>query len=681
MSCGFLWGYGCWRGATGCRLCLQLLEQHWPQVRCTTPATFSKGTSLICPLHRGIRGCLWRTTGCSTAGGPSRVAIALLAICTALCALAGHGQEAYYAGLGIGLLFVIDAIWLVIRRAPRRLGRLLACAGAAGVLALLLSGVQLLPQLATLPFTVRGGELALRDAWSFSSSLRNLAQLVFPFTLGCYTHDNYSGPWNYWEGNLGVGLAVIIAAILGFTLGFRDRNVRRLGLLALFSVLFALGKEGRVFEVLYRVLPGVAMFRAPGRMLFWFTTLVPVLAALGLHRLWERVGFCSPRAGFWVTVFVAFAGGAASVVMPVVCGVSPVTPFVSWARATAPTHNVLDALVLQGGAALGVLTFAAVLPVFWAALADNRPMARPAHGAVFLALLGGCMLQAIAGARHLIRVVPAREAVPMELASAVKEAMSRCPEQPCRVLAASGLIPDTAAVMAGIEKVTGYDAFQLRGFAMALSAQGTGDPTYILRHYDRDPTAFPAILWTNEFLDAWGVHFVLASRDWVRSRLVDPGGWHEVPLPRMGRRDVVLLQRVRPAPRYRLKMPGNRASAREAVHLASVNDPTAGRWQFVVSAEEDGQFEIAHPYAPGIRVLVDGETTEALSDEHAVLVVRLNKGEHRVAVEYRPPWFLTGCLCTACGLLAAVGLVLWPFRRRGGDPAQARVPEACRGAA
>ncbi len=594
--------------------------------------------------------------------------IGWLAVFAALCLLAGHGQEAYYAALGLGLLYLVDLMRFLVAGRPRSAATVTVGAAGGAILAVAIAAVQLLPQIATLPSTVRGGQLALRDAWSFSSSLLNLVQLVFPFALGCYTHDNYSGPWNYWEGNLGLGLVATSLAVLGTAAHFRCRRVRKLTFLALFSVWFALGSEGRLFELLYAVVPGVGLFRAPGRMLFWFAAIAPILSSLGLAYVWDRIGPPSAKVRLRGLVVAAGGGVLLGLIWPVTCGAGIANLLGDWARGTTGSHSFVDALLLQAGLAGTIVLLALMIEAAPHLLGSPGSAAPLWRNAIPTAVTAGLFCGAMAGMHHLVHVVPPREAVPSSLARAVREAEQRCPVRPCRVLAASGQLPDTAAVVAGIEKLTGYDAFQLRSFATALSVQGTGDPSYLLRHYDRDPTAFPAVLWHNEYLDAWGVHFVVARRDWLATRLVDPGGWIPIPLPPRFGSDLVLLRRVHPVSRFRLlsAAAGEASTPGSTARLEVVpTDPRSGRWQFRVEALEPVRFVLALPRAPGMVVRLDGFPVAARTTVHGCMSIAIEPGVHRVDVEYRVPHFWAGAVLTAMGVVVAGALLISGRWRRG----------------
>ena len=609
--------------------------------------------------------------------------VALLGTVAALTVLAGHGQEVYYAALGLGVLLVVDIVRGLLTGQFRRIAVHLLVLAAAGGLAVAVASVQLLPQWATLPYTVRSGKLALRQAWSFSTSLANLIQLPLPLALGCSAHDNYRGPWNYWESNLGLGTAVLVLAVVGAVAGLRYRPVRRVLLLCVFSVWFALGKEGWLFELMYHAVPGVGLFRAPGRMLFWFAALVPVLVAYGVwwltrrFRLGERAGgiekLLVPALAAWTT------GGVLAVLWPQYCGVNPLE--------LHGLHAVtLDYALSVLGLGAAVVAVAAVSAALMRTFGAALPMLATS---VWFGVQVLLTQQAFALAMHLLPVLPQTKALALTTADRFKVRLRDCPEQPCRVLTLPSYVPDTDAVLVGLEKLTGYDAFQFKHVAGPLMEAGGVPAEAMFRWYDRD-AAIARLTWTTRALDAWAVHFLLVTPEWLEFRFGERAGWHEQRLfgtDALALSQVTVLRRLQPAPRARLySSPGHTGFSSPDIPMVDGTALPGGRevriqyerpraglagvWRVWVDCPIPSRLELADPWAPGMQVWVDGKRSRLQMNYWGQVAVELPAGKHEVLLAYRPPMLVPGAALSLTGLgLTAVLVLVRP--KRAGEAAAA----------
>ena len=249
------------------------------------------------------------------ASGRSRIRWgAALAVAIALQLLAGHTQTTFVNMVGLGLW----AGWPVLgwsRGAGRRRGGAEETTGTRGhgepgtnderparlrdyllpllavIPAILLAAAQLLPTLELNGLGLRTGGLPYRQAVSFSLRPRLLAQsLLPPFGRGL---DAAFGSEGYAEFVGYVGIAALVLAGIGLSLLWRRTaeakrppwNVQRATLLAASGFLLALGAYNPLYYLLWRVIPGFDLFRAPARWLELFALGVAALAAFGLDAL------------------------------------------------------------------------------------------------------------------------------------------------------------------------------------------------------------------------------------------------------------------------------------------------------------------------------------------------------------------------------------------------------------
>ena len=155
----------------------------------------------------------------------------------------------------------------------------------------MLAAAQLLPTLELNSLGLRTGGLPYRQAVSFSLRPRLLAQsLLPPFGRGL---DAAFGSEGYAEFVGYVGIAALVLAAIGLSLLWRRSaevnrppwNVQRATLLAASGFLLALGAYNPLYYLLWRVIPGFDLFRAPARWLELFALGVAALAAFGLDAL------------------------------------------------------------------------------------------------------------------------------------------------------------------------------------------------------------------------------------------------------------------------------------------------------------------------------------------------------------------------------------------------------------
>src|SRR5688572_17368329 len=91
-----------------------------------------------------------------------------------------------------------------------------------------------------------------------------------------------------WVGYVGIVGAVL--AMVGLVAGPR-RITWLLGAIAFVALVLALGQFEPLYPVLYRVVPGLALFRVPARWLIVYSFVVSMLVGLGVQALANGVGW------------------------------------------------------------------------------------------------------------------------------------------------------------------------------------------------------------------------------------------------------------------------------------------------------------------------------------------------------------------------------------------------------
>jgi hypothetical protein len=215
----------------------------------------------------------------TAAAGPRRRGGALLAgaAVVGLILLAGHTQSAYIVLVGTG-------VYALLRSLPNLRQRHWAQAlwGPAGLLLMALGGAclaaaQLLPTLELSRLSVRSGGLPYNEAASFSLNPTLLFKAFLPPLLWPPPFSEYVA----YVGLIGLALAGLGAWAVA---RWRRPGLEMLGL-ALLGVFLALGAYNPAYYLLYKLVPGFDLFRAPARWLLLYAFGAALLAGAGLEAL------------------------------------------------------------------------------------------------------------------------------------------------------------------------------------------------------------------------------------------------------------------------------------------------------------------------------------------------------------------------------------------------------------
>lgn len=207
----------------------------------------------------------------------------------ALQLLAGHTQAAYIVLVAAGLYALLAPVvsglvsgrlraWRPLLRAI--VLRLVLLVGVV-ILGSLLSAAQLLPTLELSGLSYRSGGLPYREAASFSLRPQLLLQsLLPPYALDLSQVFGAS----FSEFVAYAGIASLLLAIAGWIWGRRSQR-HVFGLSAAIGLFLALGVFNPVYYLLYRIVPGFALFRAPARWMLLYSFGVSLLVGYGIEAI------------------------------------------------------------------------------------------------------------------------------------------------------------------------------------------------------------------------------------------------------------------------------------------------------------------------------------------------------------------------------------------------------------
>ncbi|MCX6141647.1 MAG: hypothetical protein NTZ35_00360, partial [Ignavibacteriales bacterium] len=147
--------------------------------------------------------------------------------------------------------------------------------------------------------TVQGGlDYDYATSWSFAPGemMTWLVPSWYGFGIekykGLFTKNQeqmanfYSGPQPFTHAPQYMGLIVLLLALYGFARNRKDPFVQYLGLMIVFSLLIAFGKElPIIYDLMFKFFPMFNKFRIPSMILVLIQIFVPVLAAYGIVSL------------------------------------------------------------------------------------------------------------------------------------------------------------------------------------------------------------------------------------------------------------------------------------------------------------------------------------------------------------------------------------------------------------
>lgn len=247
--------------------------------------------------------------------------LAASAVVWALALLAGHSQTFYNQALMVAIWALAPVVWQALASVRRRRFRsawrdhasqlldVLIPLAAIALLAVGLSAIQLLPTLELSGLSYRSGGLPYRDHAAMSLPPWRLGFTLLPHyarDLGQALGTDAYGEWVGYVGLTGLALALLGLGYVG------ARRLRlQAGILALTGLLLSFGAYNPVDYLLYAIVPGWNLFRAPARWLEATLLGVALLAALGVHRLlsgWRPV-WSNPRnrLPIWVGLALGLA--------------------------------------------------------------------------------------------------------------------------------------------------------------------------------------------------------------------------------------------------------------------------------------------------------------------------------------------------------------------------------------
>ncbi len=610
------------------------------------------------------------------------------AIVFALQIFSDNTQIVFYTSAGVAVYALLRTI--LFSRERRTAGR--ALRGFAGVIGLLglgaaLAAVQVVPEVELAGHSVRSiGSYAF--ASSFSLPPENLLTFLAPSIMGDDIVTPYWGRNFPWEMIVYIGVLPLLAALFGMT-RVRNRCCLIFTVLALLTLLVALGSYTPVYPILFRFLPGFNMLRGNCKLILLTAFFLALLAGFGL----DEILFAEPGRGrrLFRNILIAAALAAAAGL-----AARSETALRFWRdtvlrsdavqegiqRPPPDPDNAGDVRETLGTAANSVIRFAGLLAaaalVFYGVRAGRiRP---PTAAGLSLALILFDLWSF--GFPYLIPTPPGKSGWPGE----VIDFLRKDPE-PSRVFTAEGVLPNPG-LPHGIANIVGHHENRIRRYMEFLHfSQGMRNleemlPGRLPFDYLRfsplfhllnvkyvllpprirvNPEAFPLELATERMRvysnpGCLPRCYIVRQAAFVRDRnlllsVLDSPHFNP-------RRAVILEDESAP-------WPGAGGPAGD--DRAEITSCSANRVTVSAALDGEGYLVLADTFYPGWTASVDGEKKPVYRANYVQRAVHLEPGKHTVEFIYSPRSFKIGAGIT----LAALGIVMVLVRRpRGGkDPA------------
>lgn len=203
--------------------------------------------------------------------------------------LLGHPQFFYLVIVGLVLYQLLQTIGAPRNQRLLTLYRALTFDVVSLGIACVLSACQLLPAFEFMGSINRSGGSSYEFLTDSSVPVINLLTYIAPNLFGDGMTVPYWGEWYLWEVTSYLGIATMILVFSGLWLhGFRDRTWRIWLFAAVIVMVVALGRYAPVYAWLLRALPGLSLFRNPGRFLFVANFFLCAAAGWTIDKLGAR---------------------------------------------------------------------------------------------------------------------------------------------------------------------------------------------------------------------------------------------------------------------------------------------------------------------------------------------------------------------------------------------------------
>lgn len=210
--------------------------------------------------------------------------IAISSVIIGVQFLAGQPQISYYTIL----LTIAYFLWREFFNYPtfKLKAKALILLALLIILGILIGLAQILPTYELTKFSERSGGVSFQFATQYSYYLPDLLTFFYPFINGHPGKATYKVNGIFWEDYGYVGIIPIIFAFLAVFFTIKKNKYTRFFLaLLVISFILMLGEKGILYNILFRVVPGMNYFRFSNRFIVFVDLSLAILASVSISHL------------------------------------------------------------------------------------------------------------------------------------------------------------------------------------------------------------------------------------------------------------------------------------------------------------------------------------------------------------------------------------------------------------
>ena len=583
-----------------------------------------------------------------------------------------HLQMAYFALWALGLLFLYKLIKDLFRTQNKKIAlyQTLLSAGAI-CLGLAIGAEGVIPQYWNTKTSSKRAatEQTSDDGYEFASSWSLHPEEIFALAIPEFVgFDTNTTPHKYWGRNAFkinseyVGIVPLFFAIFALSRTRKKAHIAFLLGLFILAVAYALGPHTPLHKLLYHLIPGVSVLRAPGMIAFLFSFALCALGAYGLHRL------IADDTATETAKKLGIAGGICTAILLLFAFVPSALlslwQNIVWTDISAPRLQIAqNNLPLTGQGALLAAIFVGTLTAVSYLRAQNKLQIHT----FALVLLTVLLIDTWRIDKMFLNYVNPNRVPPQERVNADAVAFLKRDNSLFRVFA----LPDHNQMpLPGIDLVTGFNDFAIKRYDHILKSGAINNPAvlnllntrYIVApselnipylqkiagrqglHIYRNPGALPWFYLAPQYE-------IIPDENQILQKLSDP---NTNPM------QTALLEET----------PGI-ASDPNASETGSVKrleyNEHQGHLKLSTTAPGPRILVISQNHHPNWTATVNGEPKPLIRANYLWTAVALEPGEHIVELTYRDPIVATTRWITLGGvviLIAAIALCLYkPYEK------------------
>lgn len=607
---------------------------------------------------------------------PSRIALVIGGCAVAMQVLSGVPQYVFITGLATGAFVVLRGLGggFGLKAGFKRLAAVAAMFGIGATIA----AIQLLPGIEAARNGARS--LPMRKEWLefFSLAPENLLTLLVPTFFGGARGVMYWGRFLHWEMNAYLGILGLTLAVTGLFFGKSRGVAKRLGVLAVFMLLLAMGRYTPVMRMVSALVPVSGMFRGSAKFLLPFSLASAILAGMGIEALlreraeaWKRLRFIALLVAMSVGVVILLVCLGSTLIEPIQRAICLSGECLYPVEAMPQAAKIKLPVILGGLTSLGLLIWfsgccmlysrtrsgvmgrvlTALLIVLIALDVVRFGRVFVTHEATFLA-----RGSAWHGAGAVLGLKGAATRTVVLGSPALNDAMLE------RVYTVEGIEPNPPVRFhqlfmkgQGLPEDVAPSLYQLRGIGPAAELMCAGR---ILAPTDIEvPNA--EVVWSGKHWKLMKVGHAL-TRALVVHRNLRATSDDEAFTMTLSNdpREVVVLEEDSALPDT-----GGSAVSVEKSGARLVSD-TPNRVVVEAMLREPGWLVLLDNYFPGWTAEVDGKRLRILRADFAFRAVVLSAGSHIVTFRYRPASLLFGFWISLCALVGCGALAVSTLTRK-----------------